>query len=235
VRAGAAILLGALLGAAGLVSAVHAPDAAESSVDMALVLAVDVSGSVNGERYRLQMEGIAAALEDRAVQDAMLSGPHRSMLVTLVAWSDRPRVGIPWTLIASARDAAALAQRTRMLSRSGEQFTCLAQMMRFVADKVLPLAPRRASRLVVDVSGDGRDNCNPPVPVDAVRDELVDAGVTINGLPILEGGEAETLESWYSAHVVGGAGAFLVPAAGFADFARAIRHKFMIEISSLAR
>src|SRR5262249_9112626 len=109
---------------------------------------------------------------------------------------------------------------------------CMSQMLRFVGDKVLPQTPRQAVRTIIDVSGDGADNCNPPIPVDALRDELVAGAVTINGLPILHGNEAETLEAWYGTHVIGGAGAFLMPAAGFGDVARAMRQKFIIEISA---
>jgi hypothetical protein len=224
-----------LLVLAGVVAA--APDAPAAdvrvdAVDTALVLAVDVSGSVNPQRYRLQMEGIAAAFEDGAVQRAVLSGMRRSMLITLVEWSDKPQTAIPWTLIASPADAAAFARRVRSLPRADDQFTCMSRMLRFVADKVLPQAPTRVARVIVDVSGDGRDNCNPPTPVGAIRDELVAEEVTINGLPILEGEEAATLEAWYGEHVIGGSGAFLMPAAGFADFARAVRQKFIVEISA---
>jgi len=98
---------------------------------------------------------------------------------------------------------------------------------------VLTRMPVKSDRTVVDVSGDGHDNCNPPVPVDAVRDELVAGVVTINGLPILEGDEVLTLAPWYRDHVIGGAGAFLLPAAGFKDFGRAIRQKFITEVSSI--
>jgi len=200
-------------------------------VDTALVLAVDVSGSVDAERYRLQMEGIARTFEDEGVQAAMLGGPHRAILVTLVEWSDRPAVVVPWTLITGADDAKAFAARVRRAPRADDQFTCMAVALRLIADKVLPFLPVPSDRVVVDVSGDGHDNCNPIVPVDAVRNELAAAGATINGLPILEGDEVLTLEAWYRAHVIGGPGAFLVPASGFADFARAMRSKFLIEIS----
>ena len=94
--------------------------------------------------------------------------------------------------------------------------------------------PVPAERRVVDVSGDGHDNCNSLESVSHVRDDLVADGVTVNGLPILEGDEADTLEGWYRDNVVGGPGAFLVPAAGFEDFERAIRRKFLTEISSAA-
>jgi hypothetical protein len=206
---------------------------AASTVDVGLVLAVDVSGSVSEDRYRLQMSGIAAAFEDRSVQDAILSGSRRSLAITLVQWSDKPQVSVPWTVIASAGDALAFAGRVRAAPRLASQFTCMSRMLRFVADKVLTRMPVKSDRTVVDVSGDGHDNCNPPVPVDAVRDELVASVVTINGLPILEGDEALSLAPWYRDHVIGGAGAFLLPAAGFKDFGRAIRQKFITEVSSI--
>jgi hypothetical protein len=212
------------------------PAAAElpaGPVDTALVLAVDVSGSVDGERYRLQMEGIAAAFEDAAVQRAILSGPREAMLITLVQWSDKPRLAIPWTRIARRADAEAFAARVRALPRQAAEFTCMAEMLRFVYDKVLPRTPGPASRSVVDVSGDGRDNCNTD-RVGGLRDALVATDVTINGLPILEGREAAGLAEWYREEVIGGAGAFLLPAEGFADFARAIRQKFITEISWIA-
>lgn len=85
------------------------------------------------------------------------------------------------------------------------------------------------------MSGDGKDDCNTDVPVETIRDEIVGYGVTINGLPILEGDEATTLEPWYREHVMGGIGAFVLPANGFADFDRAIRQKFVVEISDLER
>jgi hypothetical protein len=191
-----------------------------------------VSGSVDTERYRLQMEGIAAAFEDSAVQSAILSGLNRAMLITLVEWSDKSQTAIPWTIIASADDARDFAAKVRAAPRAADRFTCMSQMLRFVGDKVLPQAPRAAIRTIVDISGDGADNCNPTVPVDALRDELVATSVTINGLPILDGNEAATLEDWYGAHVIGGAGSFLMPAAGFTDVARAMRQKFIIEISA---
>jgi len=206
---------------------------AASTVDVGLVLAVDVSGSVSEDRYRLQMSGIAAAFEDRSVQDAILSGSRRSLAITLVQWSDKPQVSVPWTVIASAGDALAFAGRVRAAPRLASQFTCMSRMLRFIADKVLTRMPVKSDRTVVDVSGDGHDNCNPPVPVDAVRDELVAGVVTINGLPILEGDEVLTLAPWYRDHVIGGAGAFLLPAAGFKDFGRAIRQKFITEVSSI--
>jgi hypothetical protein len=202
-------------------------------VDTALVLAVDVSGSVTPERFALQMEGIARAFEDASVQRAVLSGPHRSIFVTLLEWSNRPAVSVPWTLITDRESARAFAARIRDARRADDQFTCMSAALQMIAGKVLPFLPVPSARTIIDVSGDGHDNCNPVKPVDAVRDELVAAGVTINGLPILEGEEADTVEQWYRDHVIGGQNAFLLPASGFRDFGRAIRAKFVLEISFL--
>lgn len=200
-------------------------------VDTALVLAVDVSQSVNDARFALQMEGIAKAFEDPEVQRSIFSGPHRAMFVTLVEWSDKAAVAIPWTLIASAEDAVAFAATLRRTPRKGAEFTCMSRALQLIGDKVLPFLPMPANRTVIDVSSDGHDNCNANPPVEALRDALVAENVTINGLPILEGDEAATLEAWYKAHVIGGPSAFTVPAHGYDDFERAIRRKFVTEIS----
>ena len=201
-------------------------------VDTALVLAVDVSESINTERYALQMAGISKTFEDPEIQQMILSGPTHSMFVALVEWSSRAFLSIPWTLITSPGDAEAFAEKIERTPRFDNQFTCLARALQVVRDKVLPFLPVTANRTIVDVSGDGRDNCNTTPPVDAVRDQLVLGGVTINGLPILEGDEAATLEDWYMQHVIGGPAAFLVRALGFPDFERAMRKKFLVEVSS---
>jgi hypothetical protein len=200
-------------------------------VDVALVLAVDVSGSVDDDRFALQMEGIASAFEDREVQNTIMSGRYGALLVTLVNWSQKPQIAVPWRVIASPAEAFAFAADVRRGPRRAADFTCMSLMMQTVGDKVLPLMPVPADRTVVDVSGDGHDNCNPRTSVDSIRDGLVADRVTINGLPIKAGREAETIAQWYEQHVIGGAAAFLLPANGYEDFGRAIRQKFIIEIS----
>jgi hypothetical protein len=205
----------------------------QRGVDTALILAIDVSNSVDARRYRLQIDGIADALEDPSVQAAILGGPHQAIAIGIVLWADRPRFSIPWVRIASAGDATGLAGKVRRLARQGGEFTCVAQMMRFVADKITPQIPMRATRVVLDVSGDGRENCNPEIATAGLRDELVSIGLTINGLPILEGSEGTVLAGWYRENVIGGPGAFVLPAQGFEDFGRAFRQKFVTEISAL--
>ncbi len=203
----------------------------QSDVDTALIVSVDISNSVDEHRYKLQMEGIAKALEDPEVLKAILNGPQGGILFSMVTWADKPKLALPWQRIASASDAAAVAAKVRTLPRQTGEFTCVSGMLRSISDKVVPQIPAKALRIVVDVSGDGRENCNPEEPPALVRDELAASGVTVNGLPILEGDEGPVLEQWYRDNVMGGPGSFILPANGFNDFGRAIRQKFMIEIS----
>ncbi len=229
-------LAGLLIGLAAAMTtaiAVSRAQVAEQQpeVDTALIVSVDVSNSVDEHRYKLQMEGIAKALEDPEVLKAILNGPQGGILVSMVTWADKPRLALPWQRIASAADAAAVAAKVRALPRQTGEFTCVSGMLRSISDKVVPQIPAKAMRIIVDVSGDGRENCNPDEPPASVRDELNASGVTVNGLPILEGDEGATLEQWYRENVMGGPGSFILPANGFGDFGRAIRQKFMIEIS----
>lgn len=229
-------------------------------VDTALVVSVDVSNSVDENRYRLQMEGIAAALEDPGVIEAITNGPNGGILFSMVTWADRPEFALPWVKIASKEDAQTVAAKIRKLPQAGGEFTCMTRMMRSVNDKIVSQIPGEATRVVLDVSGDGPDNCNAEEPIQDVRDELVANGVTVNGLPINIGDPGEpvgegayrapgssfdssqlkqsaegptTLEQWYRENVMGGNGAFVLPANGYSDFGRAIRQKFVIEISGL--
>lgn len=235
----------------------------EAKLDTALIVSVDVSGSVDAARYKLQMEGIAAALEDKQVIDTILSGPNGGILVTLVAWSDGMRQVVPWTPVSSREAAFALAEKVRALPTIGGEFTCLGRMLGGLAGGLIAEGKTRALRVVVDVSGDGPDNCNSKEVVAAARDEAVAAGATVNGLPIItdeifrgampwfrapgypippplgEFGSASpelgSLDLWYRQNVQGGPGSFVLPANGYGDFGRAIRQKFVIEISAVDR
>ena len=239
---GALLVIGSAILAAPPLVAQDAPP-----VDTALIVSVDVSNSVDDARYKLQMEGIAKALEDPGVIDAITGGSNGGILFSMVTWSDTPAVVVPWMRIASKADALAVARRVRSLPHQGGEFTCMTRMLRSVNDKIVPQIPAKASRIVVDVSGDGPDNCNADEPIEKVRDELVSNGVTINGLPILLDtpesgvllpkpvpGGPHPLEQWYRDHVRGGNGSFVLPALGYSDFERAIRQKFVIEVSGIA-
>jgi hypothetical protein len=216
-------------------------------VDTALVVSVDVSNSVDEGRYKLQMEGIAKALEDPGVIEAITGGSGGGILFSMVTWADTPSFVIPWIRIANKADALAAAKRVRSLPQQGGEFTCMTRMLRSANDKIVPQIPAKASRIIIDVSGDGPDNCNADEPIEKVRNELVGNGVTINGLPILLDtpedsaflpkavpGGPPPLEQWYREHVMGGPSSFVLPALGYGDFERAIRQKFVIEVSGLA-
>lgn len=250
-----AIVCAFLLGTAGEGRAQASPTA---GVGTALVVSVDVSGSVDESRYRLQMEGIAEALEDPSVLAAIAGSPG-GIAFALVTWADATRVSVDWRRIATRADAAATAALVRAVPRQPGNFTCLGGMLRTLSGTVLQRLPVPAERVVVDVSSDGIDNCTDPDELRAQRDALLDGGAVINGLPILVPGENDvvgvgayrapgyglrllpegtyregtTLEAWYRAHVIGGPGAFLLPARGYSDFARALRQKFVLEISGL--
>ena len=200
-------------------------------VDAALILTVDVSSSVDEKRYQLQMEGIAAALEDEGVINTVLGGANGAILISMVTWADKAKLSIPWTMVTNAQQAKALANTVRTLPQQEGEFTCMGRMARYIADKVVARMPAKAEKIVVDVSGDGPDNCNTGQLLENSRSDLFGIGVTINGLPILEGKDAETIEEWYKEHVIGGPGAFIVAAKGYEDFARAFRQKFVVEVS----
>jgi hypothetical protein len=230
-----------------MVVAVLPSSAEDVQVDTALIVSVDVSNSVDEGRYKLQMEGIAKALEDPGVIDAIAGGPNGGILFSMVPWADRPSVAVPWTRITGKAEAAELANRIRRLPHQGGEFTCMTKMLRSMNDKVVPQIPGKAGRIIIDVSGDGPDNCNADEPIDTVRDELVANGVTINGLPILldtsefarehpnvPGSDGLSTENWYKTHVMAGNGAFVLPAQGYGDFGRAIRQKFIVEISGIS-
>ena len=228
-------------------------------VDTALILAVDVSDSVDANRYRLQMEGIALALEDDGVINSITGGPKGGILLSLISWADHAEMQLDWQLIRSADDARRVAAKIRGLPQRTGEYTCLSRMLAMIKESVVPDVPAKATRVVVDVSGDGIDNCTEPANTARERDELVAMGATINGLPIMVKGENDvvgsgayrapgfelnglligpgtaqsTMDAWYRDNVIGGPAGFLIAAQGFEDFGRAFRQKFVTEISGL--
>lgn len=230
---------------------------APARVETALIVAVDVSGSIDDGRYHLQMEGIAEAISDPDVVAAMLGpGGIEFMLLT---FADQATVLVDWHHIGSERDAKALATSIRALPLQSGNFTCLGRMYRSVSAHAIPNLPVRATHVVIDVSGDGIDNCTPPKLLREDHADLLANGTTINGLPILVPGENDTvnvgafrapgygfpdmskdpaqsettLDRWYHDNVAGGPGAFVLPAHGYDDFKAALKRKFVLEISSL--
>jgi hypothetical protein len=215
---------------AALLAAGHVPAAAAPSLDLALVMAVDVSESVDADEYILQHDGIARAFEDPLLVAAIAAGRHGAIEVAVLEWSDRDRqvVTVGWTRIGDPAGAADFARKVRQSQRSSQGLTAIGDAL-LAARALLDAAPTPAERRVIDLSGDGMANIGPPVQ--AVRDDLVAAGITVNGLAILA--SEPWLESYYNDYVIGGPGAFLLRAENFASFATAMQNKLLGEVAGL--
>jgi hypothetical protein len=218
------------------------PVAAAEKVDLLLVLAADVSRSVDGPKFQLQREGYAAALSDPRVLKAITSGVNGRIAVCLVEWSGlaSQKVVTDWTLIDGPKAAQQFGDRLLETRRSFADRTSISGGIDFALAQ-FPRAPFEASRLTIDVSGDGTNNSGRDIR--QARDEALKQGVTINGLVILSehplpwnpehtnppGG----LAKYYRDNVVGGPGAFVVEAKNFNSFGEAIISKLVAEIAGL--
>ncbi len=202
-------------------------------VDLNLALGVDASGSVNRVRFELQKSGYVDAFQDPRVLAAIRTGPQAAIGVTMYQWTG-PRMQaqvVPWTLVhdqASIRDfAARIDSAQRQLFGGG---TSISGAIDYGV-KVLEETPFDGGRRVIDISGDGANNGGRLA--ERARDDAIARDVNINGLPILE--LEPDLELHYRSNVIGGPGAFCIPAATFEDFGSAIRRKLIQEIAWPAR
>jgi hypothetical protein len=203
-------------------------------VGLELVLLVDVSGSVDNSEYLLQKTGYVDAFKSAAVQSAILGSVGGAIAVTYVEWSGNNQQSqqVGWTLIDSAADADAFGDAINGTSRAFSGNTAIQDAIMFGAGAFANNG-FEGSRLVIDVSGDGRDNattdCNRFVNPNCGVDFALGAGVnTVNGLAIL--GESGLL-TYYQTNVAGGTGGFAVAVNSFADFGTAIEGKLQREIA----
>lgn len=199
-----------------------------NSVDIALCLAMDVSASVSFEEFALMAGGTAAAFRDASVLAAATGGPRRAAAVALLLWSGpgQQDLAVGWTRIADPAGAAALAEAIENAPRLPRPGTTALGEGMAAGLATLARCPADATRYVMDVSGDGRHNQGrDPGPV---RDLAVAAGITINGLAILN--EEPDLLDHYEAEVIGGPGAFAMECADYIDFADAILRKLRREL-----
>jgi hypothetical protein len=219
------ILFGALL--PGVLAKPFAT--ASTLVAVQLVLAVDVSGSVSQDRFELQREGYAAAFRSPDVLRAIRSTSTGSIAVAMLQWTGPTLhvVAVDWTLIddaASAQQfAAAVARAPRVLYGGG---TSISGAIDF-ARSMLAQAPYWGRKRIVDVSGDGANNRGRPA--EDARNEAVQEGLVINGLPILA--LEPDLDRYYRQSVIGGPGAFVIAANSYEQFAVALRSKLITEIA----
>ena len=197
-------------------------------VDLALVLAVDCSFSVDLGEFALQMEGLGQAFRHPEVKRAISLGNLQRIAVSVVQWSDESNqaVVLPWTIIASDDDAELLGERLAVMPRQlAEGGTSISSALLYSA-ALFARAPS-SPRQVIDISSDGRNNVG--VPVQAVRDRVVAQGITINALTILN--EWPTLNVYFQNQVTGGEGNFVIPANDYAAYAEAIYRKLLKEIT----
>ncbi len=216
--------------------------AQQPGVDVLLVLAADVSRSIDQPKFDLQRKGYAAALADPRVLQAIASNPERRIAVAFVEWAGAgsQKLVIDWTPIATASDAAAFADQVRAAPRSFADRTAIGAAIDFAAAQFAH-ASFTAPRHIIDISGDGANNSGPEIT--ASRDAALGHGVTaINGLVILssEDGPAYLvahthppggLAAYYRQNVTGGVGSFVATANGFESFDRSLIAKIVEELS----
>ena len=227
---------------------VQSPHAQGLPVDLELVLAIDCSGSVDEVEAQLQRQGYIAALTSERVINAIRAGENRRIAVAYIEWAGETyqRTIVDWTIIEDAASAKAVTDTIAASPYAAIRWTSISAAIDY-SMALFTRSPFEGTRRVIDISGDGKNNNGGNVVT--ARDRAVAAGVTINGLPILnsrEGGQTfgrgyggrgfpsdPDLDSYYQNFVIGGPGAFMVPAESFDTFANAIQSKLIREIAGL--
>lgn len=207
-------------------------------VDLLLVLAVDVSRSIDDDEARLQRQGYIEALANPRVLAAIRAGTSGAIGLAYVEWAgwDYQRLVVPWARIGGEADARRFGEAIAEAPRVAMRWTSVSGALSFSLD-ALAAAPFEGTRQVIDVSGDGVNNSGPPAEL--YRDRAVASGITINGLPIINDRPTfgrlppVPLDVYYRDSVIGGAGAFLVVAEDFDDFRKAVLRKLVREIAAV--
>lgn len=206
------------------------------SVDVELVIAVDVSGSMSDEEHRTQRAGFVAAFRDPRLIRAIQSGARRQIAVTYVEWGDEAsqRVLVPWRIIDGPQAGAAFARELAPLPRSPIRGTSISGALAFSA-RLFDGNGIESFRRVIDVSGDGPNRTGAFVA--EVRDRVVRRGIVINGLPIMLGPmitrrtHGYGLDAYFEDCVIGGPGAFIYPVVAETEMTEAIRRKLILEVA----
>ena len=205
-------------------------------VDLELVLAIDVSGSIDQEEAQLQRQGYVDAITDPEIIRAIKGGILGRIAVTYFEWAGegyQDRV-VDWAVIDGEETARAFAAKLAAAPVGTGPWTSISDALDFGA-RLFPNNGFQGTRRIIDISGDGPNNTGPPVV--PARDRAVAQGITINGLPIINDRPTfnrmpmPNLDLYYRNCVIGGRGAFIVVAETFRTFARAIRRKMILEIA----
>lgn len=211
---------------------------ATEEVDVELVLAVDVSRSVDAEEMEMQMAGYAAAFRDPRLAEGIAGGPLGAIAVTLFVWSDWniQHVLVPWMRLDGAASCARFAAAVDGASRETYLYTSISGAIGFAAQQ---FGTRfSGTRQVVDISGDGVNNSGPPLA--AAREAALEQGIVLNGLAVLDRTPQPSallagippVDEYYRDQVIGGPGAFLMVAEGYEAFQGAVRRKIIREIAT---
>ena len=212
----------------------------KEKVDLLLVLAADVSGSIDPEKFQLQRRGYADALVDPRVLRAIRSGPYGRIAVAYVEWSglNEQKVVVNWTIIDGLHAAQRFSEQLGEIPRPYYGATAIGAAIEFSV-RLLHKAPYSSERMTIDISGDGTSNDGRDERM--ARDDAIREGIVINGMPILTmfslpehlkhtnppGG----LEAYYRVNVRGGPGSFVVVARDYQSFAAAVVKKMIAEIA----
>jgi hypothetical protein len=243
VSIGAVLVAGAISG--GDVAGVAAPNpgpvladtpAAATEVDVALILAVDVSYSMDMDELAIQREGYAQAIVSPDFLQALKTGPNGKVAVTYFEWAaaNDQKIVIPWRVIDGPESADAVASEIMKTPVRRASRTSISGAIHFA----MPLfddSPYRGLRRVIDISGDGPNNNG--LPVTAARDAALAKGIVINGLPIMAKQPSYStmdiadLDVYYEDCVIGGPGSFVVAIKGREKFKEAIRTKLVLEVA----
>jgi hypothetical protein len=214
------------------------PASAAERVDLELVLATDTSRSIDESEARLQREGVAAALRHPDIIQAIQSGYHKKIAAAYIDYSSANfnEIIVDWRIIRDLESAAAFARALTETPLTFGRRTSISDGLEMAAS-MIENNKYLGTRRVIDVAGDGPNNHGRLVA--DVRDDIINKGISINGLPIINDGDEgfasqfsiKDLDDYYRGCVIGGRGAFIVVAKDFPDFARAIRRKLIFEIA----
>jgi hypothetical protein len=203
------------------------------AVDLELVIAVDVSFSMDPREQRAQRAGYVAAFQTPELVRAVLGGALGRIAVTYIEWGGRAVQVLPWTVIAGPGTATEFAEELRRQPMRRISFTSISNALAF-ARELMRSNRFQGYRRVIDISGDGPNNAGAPAPV--ARNAAVAEGIVVNGLPIMlerapDSASMPAVDVYYENCVIGGDGAFLLTVSEIAQFAEAIRNKLIFEIS----
>lgn len=227
------------LGFAGNAASVSLPrlsQNAEIAVDSEVVLAVDVSYSMDSDEQHLQREGYVQALTSQDFMQALRGGPNGRIAVTYFEWANvgDQKILLPWRLIDGPESAGAVAAELAAAPYRRASRTSISGGLMF-AQSLFESSGYHGIRRVIDVSGDGANNNGPPVTL--IRDEVLAQGTTINGLPIMLKKpnmmtlDIDNLDVYYEDCVIGGPGSFVIPIKEREKFTEAIRTKLVQEVA----